>query len=101
MKKYILAIDAGTTGITILLFDNNAKKVKRTYSEFNQIYPKPSWVEHDPIEIWNTTQELLHEIMENTGWDLKSAPNVQETTSPTKVELEALHQIDKDGFWRN
>ena len=64
MKKYILAIDAGTTGITILLFDNNAKIVKRTYSEFNQIYPKPSWVEHDPIEIWNTTQELLHEIVE-------------------------------------
>ena len=40
MKKYILAIDAGTTGITILLFDNNAKIVKRAYSEFNQIYRK-------------------------------------------------------------
>ena len=65
MKKYILAIDAGTTGITILLFDNNAKIVKRTYSEFNQIYPRPSWVEHDPIEIWNTTQKLLYEIVEN------------------------------------
>ena len=65
MKKYILAIDAGTTGITILLFDNNAKIVKRTYSEFNQIYPKPGWVEHDPIEIWNTTLKLLYEIIEN------------------------------------
>jgi glycerol kinase len=65
MKKYILAIDAGTTGITVLLFDNNAKIVKRTYSEFNQIYPKPGWVEHDPLEIWNTTRKLLHEIIEN------------------------------------
>ena len=65
MKKYILAIDAGTTGITVLLFDSNAKIVKRTYSEFNQIYPNPSWVEHDPLEIWNTTLKLLHEIIEN------------------------------------
>ena len=74
MKKYILSIDAGTTGITILLFDNNAKIVKRTYSEINQIYPKPGWVEHDPIEIWNTTQKLIHEIIENI--DLKSIAGI-------------------------
>jgi len=83
MKKYILAIDAGTTGITILLFDNNAKIVKRTYSEFNQIYPQPSWVEHDPIEIWNTTQKLLYEIVENIDPKLIAAigiTNQRETT---------------------
>jgi glycerol kinase len=65
MEKYILAIDAGTTGITILLFDHNAKIVKRTYSEFNQVYPRPGWVEHDPTEIWSTTQKLLREIVEH------------------------------------
>ena len=43
----------------------------------------------------------VQEILKNTGWDLKSIPDVHETASPTKVELEALHQIDKDGFWRN
>ena len=41
------------------------------------------------------------EIMENTGWDLKSVPDLHETPSPTPIELEALHVIDKDGFWRN
>ena len=62
MKKYILAIDAGTTGITLLLFNKDAQIVKKTYSEFSQIYPKPGWVEHDPIEIWETTLLLLKDI---------------------------------------
>ena len=83
MKKYILAIDAGTTGITILLFDNNAKIVKRTYSEFNQIYPKPGWVEHDPIEIWDTTRKLLDKIVKNIDPKLIASigiANQRETT---------------------
>jgi glutaconate CoA-transferase subunit B len=41
------------------------------------------------------------EIKENTGWDLKSAADLGETPGPTKTELAALHEIDKDGFWRN
>jgi len=40
------------------------------------------------------------EIIENTGWDLKIAPDVSETPEPTSAEMEALHQIDKDGYWR-
>ncbi|MEE2760969.1 MAG: CoA-transferase [Pseudomonadota bacterium] len=40
------------------------------------------------------------EIIENTGWDLKVAPEVCETPQPTAEELDALHQIDKDGYWR-
>ena len=42
----------------------------------------------------------LEEIKENTGWDLRSAPDLSETPAPSKVEMDALHQIDKDGFWR-
>jgi len=63
LKKYILAIDAGTTGITLLLFNKDAQIVKKAYSEFSQIYPKPGWVEHDPIEIWETTLLLLKDII--------------------------------------
>ena len=62
MKKYILAIDAGTTMITLLLFNKEAQIVKKAYSEFSQIYPQPGWVEHNPIEIWETTLRLLKEI---------------------------------------
>ena len=40
------------------------------------------------------------EILENTGWDLKVAPDVSETPEPTAAEMDALHTIDKDGFWR-
>ncbi|MBT7377123.1 MAG: glycerol kinase, partial [Candidatus Marinimicrobia bacterium] len=83
MKKYILAIDAGTTGITLLLFDKEAQVVKKAYSEFTQIYPKPGWVEHNPIEIWETTLGLLHELTK--GIDIKSIAslgitNQRETT---------------------
>ena len=62
MKKYIIAIDAGTTGITLLLFNKEAKAVKKVYSEFSQIYPNPGWVEHSPIEIWEIVQLLLKEL---------------------------------------
>ena len=65
MKKYIIAIDAGTTGITVLLFNKDAQIVKKAYSEFTQIYPQPGWVEHNPIEIWDTTLRLLREIIKN------------------------------------
>ena len=61
--KYILSIDAGTTGITILLIDSKLKIVDKEYSEFNQIYPKPGWVEHDPIEIWEVTLKLINILL--------------------------------------
>ena len=61
--KYILSIDAGTTGITILLIDSKLKIIDKEYSEFNQIYPKPGWVEHDPIEIWEVTLKLINILL--------------------------------------
>tara|TARA_B000000557_G_C20808615_1_gene458859 strand:- start:39 stop:1517 length:1479 start_codon:yes stop_codon:yes gene_type:complete len=63
MKKYILAIDAGTTGITILLVNKQGKLEHKVYSEFKQYYPRPGWVEHDPDEIWNVTLELIRNIL--------------------------------------
>lgn len=42
----------------------------------------------------------IDEIRDNTGWDLKTVPDPQQTPAPTKQEMEALHAIDKDGFWR-
>jgi len=43
----------------------------------------------------------LEEVIENTGWDLKSIPEVAQTAAPSAEELAALHQIDKEGFWRS
>ena len=60
MKKFVLAIDAGTTGITVVLLNKSGEVVNKEYSEFKQIYPKPGWVEHDAQEIWQVTQNLLN-----------------------------------------
>ncbi len=55
----ILAIDAGTTGITVTLYDDKARVLEQAKREFAQIYPKPGWVEHDATEIWKVTEELV------------------------------------------
>ena len=59
---YILSIDQGTTGTTTVLYDNTGKIVGKAYREFTQIYPLPGWVEHDPLEIWNTVLETVNEL---------------------------------------
>ena len=59
MARYILAIDQGTTGSTVMVFDERGRVRSRAYSEFRQHYPKPAWVEHDPEEIWTVTHRLI------------------------------------------
>ncbi|MBR3244767.1 MAG: glycerol kinase GlpK [Parasporobacterium sp.] len=54
MKKYILAMDQGTTSSRSIIFDETGKSVSISQREFEQIYPKPGWVEHDPMAIWST-----------------------------------------------
>lgn len=63
MKKYILAIDQGTTGSTIIIFNKQGKIVARAYREFPQIYPKPGWVEHDPMKIWSSVKLTIADAL--------------------------------------
>ncbi|MEI2782036.1 MAG: glycerol kinase GlpK [Candidatus Competibacter sp.] len=60
---YILAIDQGTTGSTVLIFDHDGQIEGRAYSEFTQHYPKPGWVEHDAEEIWLVTVKVIAEAL--------------------------------------
>jgi glycerol kinase len=60
---YILAIDQGTTGTTVLVFDHDGAIVGRAYSEFTQHYPRPGWVEHDASEIWNVSMRVVGEAL--------------------------------------
>ncbi len=59
MKKYVLALDLGTTGNRAIVFDRRQRIVFQAYEEFTQIFPKPGWVEHDPEEIWRSVRNIL------------------------------------------
>jgi glycerol kinase len=63
MKKYILAIDQGTTGSTIIIFNKQGQIVAKAYREFPQIYPKPGWVEHAPIKIWQSVKLTITDAL--------------------------------------
>lgn len=62
--KAVLAIDQGTTGSTCLIIDEAGHVRARAYSEFQQHYPRPGWVEHDPDEIWRVTAQQAREALE-------------------------------------
>jgi glycerol kinase len=62
-KKFILALDQGTTSCRAILFDIDARIVGMCQKEITQIYPKPGWVEHDPIEIFNTQIEVAGNLL--------------------------------------
>ncbi len=64
-SSYLLSIDQGTTGSTILLVDNFGTIVSKGYREFTQHYPHPGWVEHDPEEIWIATQKAISEAIDS------------------------------------
>src|ERR1700751_5693117 len=63
----ILAIDQGTTGTTCLVFDHEAELIGRAYREFQQHFPRPGWVEHDATEIWEVTQAVAGEALNDAG----------------------------------
>ena len=63
----ILAIDQGTTGTTCLVFDAEGRIAGRAYSEFEQYFPRPGWVEHDAGEIWEVTRRVAIEAIADAG----------------------------------
>jgi glycerol kinase len=65
----ILAIDQGTTGTTCLVFDADGTIAGRGYSEFQQFFPRPGWVEHDANEIWEVTRRVAAEAIADAGVD--------------------------------
>lgn len=67
MGKYYLGLDQGTTGTTALLLDENWNMLSRGYKEHSQFYPNPGWVEHDPMEIWESIKESVCMAAEKAG----------------------------------
>jgi len=69
MKKYVLALDQGTTSSRAIVFDVHGKPISVAQKEFTQHYPKPGWVEHDAAEIWSTQAGVALEAITRAGLD--------------------------------
>ncbi len=67
MAKYVAAIDQGTTSTRCMLFNHAGQVVSVHQLEHEQIYPKPGWVEHNPMEIWARTQDVVKGALEKAG----------------------------------
>ncbi|MBU2563382.1 MAG: glycerol kinase, partial [Actinobacteria bacterium] len=85
MAKYIIALDQGTTGSRAIIFNHNGTIVSTASKEFRQIYPKPGWVEHNPIEIWSSQIEVAKAALDKAGLEPKDIAaigitNQRETT---------------------
>ncbi len=81
--KYILAVDQGTTGSRAVAYDSKGRKAASAYKEFNQYFPKPGWVEHNPEEIWESVNNSIQKVLRLIPPDSVSAigiTNQRETT---------------------
>ena len=78
----ILAIDQGTTGTTTIIYDHDGHIIQKAYLEFEQIYPRPGWVEQDPEVIWDTVVKTIKEVTSKCDETIKAIgiTNQRETT---------------------
>jgi glycerol kinase len=67
MRRYVAAIDQGTTSTRCMLFDRQGAIISADQKEHKQLYPRPGWVEHDPMEIWSHTQAVIAGTLNKAG----------------------------------
>jgi len=67
MSRFVLAIDQGTTSTRAMIFDRESNVIAMDQREHQQIYPQPGWVEHDPMEIWLRTQQVVQTALQRAG----------------------------------
>ncbi|HEY8488818.1 MAG TPA: glycerol kinase GlpK [Thermaerobacter sp.] len=85
MARYVLALDQGTTSSRAILFDRQGSVVAVKQQEFRQIYPRPGWVEHDPLDIWDSQIAVAKAVLKEAGASLDDVAaigvtNQRETT---------------------
>jgi len=83
IKKYVLALDQGTTSSRAILFDHSGNQISTCQKEFTQFFPQQGWVEHDPMEIWSSQENVMREAIKSVGTDEIAAigiANQRETT---------------------
>ncbi len=75
-KRYIAALDQGTTSSRCILFDREQNMAGMAQKEFTQFYPRPGWVEHDPMEIWSSQYGVLMEALAQSGADVRELAGI-------------------------
>lgn len=75
-RKYIIALDQGTTSSRAIIFNKSTDIVSLAQREVTQIYPEPGWVEHNPMEIWATQRSVLTEVIARAGISLKDVAGI-------------------------
>ena len=105
MKKYIMALDQGTTSSRCIIFDKQGNICSMAQKEFTQIYPKPGWVEHNPMEIWSSQLAVATEAMAMLGLDAEAISgigitNQRETTIVWQCRRTAdiIEKMKTEGF---
>ena len=66
-KRFIVAIDQGTTGTRAIAYDRDGHIISQSYRQLTQYYPRPGWVEHDPEEIWQSCLGVIEQILTKSG----------------------------------
>ena len=119
MQKYVMALDQGTTSSRCILFDKAGNICSMAQKEFTQIYPKPGWVEHNPMEIWSSQLAVAIESMAMVGagaeqiaaigitnqrettilWDRKTGqPVYNAIVWQCRRTSDMIEELKKDGF---
>jgi len=75
-KKYIIALDQGTTSSRAIMFDKQQNIIAMAQTEFTQFYPKAGWVEHDPMEIWATQSGVLNDVIARSGVEVSEIDSI-------------------------
>ncbi|MEO6510034.1 MAG: FGGY family carbohydrate kinase, partial [Nocardioides sp.] len=98
----VLAIDAGTTGVTALVVDEGGSLVAKGYQEFAQHFPQPGWVEHAPEEIWQATTEAVRDVLKKVdASDLKAVGITNQRETIVLWDRETLGSPRRAIVWQD
>ena len=87
MKRYVVALDQGTTSSRCIVFDKEQQVIGMAQKEYTQLYPQPGWVEHDPMEIWDSERRAAAEAIAATARGLGTELNLD------KINFETAHML--------
>ena len=100
----VLAIDQGTTGSTCLVIGEDGRVHGRGYSEFTQHFPKPGWVEHDALEIWDVTARVAREALaqaRTAGADVRAIGITNQRETVVVWDRETLAPVHRAIVWQD